>query len=70
MEETQKSRSKLTQSGEERCLCTTIPQDLIRSLKILAKEREVRVNYIVIEAIQDLLIKYGDQLNKIFKSQL
>ncbi len=67
MEETQKSRSKLTQSGEGRCLCTTIPEDLIRSLKILALEREVRVNYIVIEAIQDLLIKYEVRLNKIIR---
>lgn len=39
-------------------LCTTIPQDLIRSVKVLAKQESLRVNEIVIEAIEDLLIKY------------
>ncbi len=46
------------QSENERVLNTTIPRDLIRLLKILAKTKEVRVNHIVVEAIQDLLIKY------------
>jgi REP element-mobilizing transposase RayT len=55
MEEIQISHLKYRQG----VLCTTIPVDLIRSLKNLAKKREVRICNIVIEAIQDLLIKYS-----------
>jgi len=39
-------------------LCTTIPTDLIRSVKVLAKNKSVQISQIVVEAIQDLLIKY------------
>lgn len=38
---------------------TTIPVDLIRSLKILAANKEVRLNDVLTEAIQDLLKKYA-----------
>jgi NRPS condensation-like uncharacterized protein len=44
---------------EGKPLCTTIPLDLIRSVKVLARQESLRVNDIVIEAIEDLLIKYG-----------
>jgi len=37
---------------------TTLRIDLIRSLKILAAERDLRVNDILEEAIQDVLKKY------------
>ena len=56
----EKSRLQLTKDGEEKCLCTTVPRDLIISLKFLAKKRGVRISYMVIEAIHDLLIKYED----------
>ena len=38
---------------------TTLRADLIRSLKILAAEKDLRVNDLLEEAIQDLLRKYG-----------
>ena len=39
-------------------LCTTIPQDLVKSVKVLSREKEIQISQIVIEAIQDLLSKY------------
>jgi hypothetical protein len=37
---------------------TTLRTDLIRSLKILAAETDSRVNDLLEEAIQDLILKY------------
>ncbi len=39
-------------------LNTTIPKDLLKSLKILAAHEGVRINHLLKEAIQDLLKKY------------
>jgi len=39
-------------------LNTTIPKDLLKSLKVLAAQEGVRINYLLREAIQDLLKKY------------
>lgn len=39
-------------------LCTTIPEDLIRSVKSLAQEESVRISDVVTEAVTDLLVKY------------
>jgi hypothetical protein len=48
------------QSGVEKgYMNTTIPVDMIRSLKILAANKEVRLNDVLTEAIQDLLKKYA-----------
>jgi hypothetical protein len=52
------SLKPLRQSENEKVLCTTVPQGLIRLVKILANEKKVRLNHIIIEAIQDLLIKH------------
>ena len=52
------SLKSLRQSENEKVLCTTVPQGLIRLVKILANEKKVRLNHIIIEAIQDLLIKH------------
>jgi hypothetical protein len=43
---------------------TTLRIDLIRKLKILAAERDSRVNDLLEEAIEDLLIKYGQEADK------
>lgn len=40
---------------------TTIRLDLIRKLKILAAEKDVRANDLLEEAIEDLLKKHGKQ---------
>lgn len=39
-------------------LNTTIPKDLLKSLKVLAAQEGVRINFLLKEAIQDLLKKY------------
>ena len=39
-------------------LNTTIPKDLLKSLKVLAAQEGVRINYLLKEAIQDILRKY------------
>ena len=41
-----------------KALCTTVPQDLVKSVKVLAREKEIQIRQIVVEAIQDLLSKY------------
>ena len=43
---------------------TTLRVDLIKSMKILAAEEDVRVNDLLEEAIQDLLKKYGKEPEK------
>ena len=43
---------------------TTLRQDLIRSLKMLAVKNDVRANDLLEEAIQDLLEKYEKKDNK------
>ncbi len=48
--------------AEGKPLCTTIPTDLITSVKVLAKDKSVLISQIVVEAIEDLLTKY-DRLN-------
>ena len=42
---------------------TTLRQDLIRQLKILAVKNDVRANDLLEEAIQDLLKKYEKKSN-------
>ncbi len=39
-------------------LNTTIPKDLLKSLKVLAAQEGVRINFLLKEAIQDILRKY------------
>lgn len=47
------------QSGTEKgYLNTTIPVNLIRSLRVMAAQRESRINDVLTEAIRDLLKKY------------
>jgi len=53
----QRKNAKQPES-EKAYLNTTIPVDLIRSLKILAAQKEARINGVLVEAIQDLLKKY------------
>ena len=43
---------------------TTLRIDLIKDIKILAAEKDMRVNDLLEEAIQDLLKKYGKKGNK------
>jgi hypothetical protein len=43
---------------------TTLRIDLIRDIKILAAEKDARVNDLLEEAIQDLLKKYEKKGNK------
>jgi len=47
---------------------TTIRKDLIKKIKILAAEHDVRVNGLLEEAIQDLLLKYKKEPDKSFSS--
>ncbi len=39
---------------------TTIPRDLITSIKVLAAEQGVRINSLIEEAIRDILKKYSE----------
>jgi predicted transcriptional regulator len=43
---------------------TTIDQDLLKALKILAVEKNQRQNDLLEEAIEDLLKKYADKPKK------
>lgn len=43
---------------------TTLRADLIKKLKILAAEKEVRANDLLEEAIEDLLKKYQEVTKK------
>ena len=43
---------------------TTLRIDLIKEIKILAAEKDARVNDLLEEAIQDLLKKYGKKPKK------
>jgi hypothetical protein len=43
---------------------TTLRMDLIKEIKILAAEKDARVNDLLEEAIQDLLKKYEKKNNK------
>ena len=43
---------------------TTLRSDLIKKLKILAAEKEVRANDLLEEAIQDLLRKHEKEAKK------
>ncbi|MBC8427022.1 MAG: ribbon-helix-helix domain-containing protein [Desulfobacterales bacterium] len=43
---------------------TTLQKDLIRKLKILAAERDVRANSLLEEAIYDLLKKYKNKVKE------
>lgn len=45
---------------------TTLKSDLIKKLKILAVEEDVRANDLLEEAIQDLLKKYEKRAKKQF----
>lgn len=47
---------------------TTLRIDLIRSLKILAAKKDLRVNDILEEAIQDVLKKYEGKAQQYHKS--
>jgi len=52
-------------SGVEKAyMNTTIPADLVRSLRILAAHKEVRMNDVLTEAIRDLLKKYEKAAKK------
>jgi len=50
----------MTKDSDEKkaYLNTTIPKDLLKSLKILAAQEGVRINFLLKEAIQDVLKKY------------
>ncbi len=56
MDKSQSKPSGYFKNGK--ALCTTIPQDLVKSVKVLAREKEIQINQLMIEAIQDLLSKY------------
>ena len=43
---------------------TTLPEDLIKKLKLLAVEKDSRANDLLEEAIELLLKKYEDKPNK------
>lgn len=43
-------------------LNTTLPRDLIKSLKVLAAEEGVRINNLLEEAIRDILKKYSTKV--------
>ena len=43
---------------EKEYINTTVKKNLLRSMKILAAQEGVRINYLLDEAIQDLLAKY------------
>jgi hypothetical protein len=51
-------------NDEKQCLSTTIPQDLLLSLKVFAIKREVCINALVKEALEDLLNKYKDKYTR------
>lgn len=58
-------KKNVEQPGKEKgYLNTTIPIDLIRSLKILAAQKETRINGVLTEAIQDLLKKYENSIRR------
>ncbi len=47
--------------NKKKYLNTTIHQDLIKSLKVLAVKNDVRVNALLEEAIKDILCKYNNK---------
>jgi hypothetical protein len=47
-----------TMKSERKGFNTTVRTDLLRGLKILAAERDLRINDLLEEAIEDLLKKY------------
>ena len=44
---------------KEKQICSLIPEELLRKLKILSGSKLVSVKSLLIEAITDLLVKHG-----------
>ena len=45
----------------EKQICSLIPEELFRKLKLLSAGRFVSIKSLLIEAIEDLLVKYENQ---------
>ena len=54
----------MAESPEKTYVNTTVNTDLLRSLKVLAAQNDVRMNQLLEEAIQDLLKKYQKKAKK------
>jgi hypothetical protein len=52
----------MAKENEKEYINTTIKKSLLRSMKILAAQEGVRLNYLLEEAMQDLLTKYEKKL--------
>ncbi len=48
----------MAETPEKTYINTTVSSELVRSLKVLAAQTDVRMNQLLEEAIQDLLQKY------------
>jgi hypothetical protein len=53
--------SKVYRMGKRKMYNTTLDVELLREIKILAAQLDLRQNDIIEEAIQDLIIKYKNQ---------
>lgn len=51
-------------NNEKQCLSTTIPQDLLLSIKVLAIKKDVCLNALIKEALEDLLNKYEEKYER------
>jgi predicted HicB family RNase H-like nuclease len=47
--------------SEKKMFTTRLERETIKRLKILAAHQEKSVNFLLEEAIQDLVLKYGDK---------
>jgi len=45
----------------EKQICSLIPEDLFRKLKLLSARKLVSIKSLLIEALQDLIIKYENR---------
>jgi predicted HicB family RNase H-like nuclease len=54
----------MAKSPEKTYINTTISTDLVRSIKVLAAQKGIRLNQLLEEAIQDLLKKYEKKIKK------
>ena len=59
-----KRRYKIVKPPEKSYINTTVNTDLLRSLKVLAAQKDTRLNRLLEEAIQDLLKKHEKKTEK------